>query len=397
MDGQEIAGERDAVDRFALARELRAEGLTVISAVEKNLDQKARRFSFNLTLGRRVKLKDKIVFAGNLGSMLAAGLSLGRALSVLSRQTGNKYFRQIINNLGERINQGESLSKALSAHPKVFPEVLVAMVESAEESGKLPEALKLVAEQLEKSYGLQRKIIGALIYPAVIVVAIIVIGILMMIFLIPTLSATFRDLKVPLPFTTQLVIGLSDFLINNLVVVLSALFLATVLLLAFGRSTTGRRTFDYLILRLPFFNNLARQANSATVLRSASSLISAGVSMTKTIEITARVVQNHYYRLVLLEALDKVQKGFSLSAVLSAHQNLFPLFASEMAAVGEETGRLADLLLKGAEFFEEEVNQVTKNMSTIIEPALMVLIGLAVGFFAISMIGPMYSLSNAIK
>ena len=150
-------------------------------------------------------------------------------------------------------------------------------------------------------------------------------------------------------------------------------------------------------MHVPFINNLTRQSNSATVLRTISSLIAAGVSMTETIEITARVVQNHYYREVLIEAYDKVQKGFSLSAVFAAHQNLFPIFASEMAAVGEETGQLPELLLKGALFFEDEVDQVTKNLSTVIEPVLMIVIGVAVGFFAISMIGPMYSLSNAIK
>jgi len=399
MSGQEVAGAREAVDRFALARELRNEGLVVVTASEQTsggggwlVAKVFSSFSF-----LRVRMKDRIIFAGNLGSMLSAGLSLSRSLSVLSRQTSSKYFRQVIVEIGEKINKGGSLSQSLAAYPNVFPEFFSAMVASSEESGKLAEALKLVAEQLEKSYGLRRKILGALLYPTVIIIAVIAVAGLMMVFLIPTLSATFRELNVPLPFSTRLVIGLSDFLVNNLLLTVVSLALALILTIVFFRSGRGRIFLAAVVLRLPFVKHLVQQSNSATVLRSLSSLISAGVSMTRAIEVTTKVIQNYYYQQVLDEALEKIQKGLPLSAVLAAHQNLFPIFASEMAAVGEETGRLADLLLKGAEFFEDEVNQVTKNLSTIVEPVLMILIGLAVGFFAISMIGPMYSLSNAIS
>jgi type IV pilus assembly protein PilC len=395
--GEEEVGQREATDRFSLARQLRSEGLTVINVTELKPSSKRNFLSGVNFSWQHVKLKDKIIFAGNLSSMLLAGLSLSRSLTVLSKQTSNKYFRTVIDQVGEKINKGESFSRALTSFPKVFPEVFVAMVGAAEESGKMPEALKLIAEQLEKSYGLRRKIIGALIYPAVIVVAIIAIAILMMIFLIPTLSTTFRELNVPLPLSTRIIIGLSDFMVNNLFLVIGLIVIVSFSLVTFFRTKTGKRFLSAVLLRLPLISNLTRQANSATVLRTTSSLISAGVSMTETLEITARVVQNYYYRRVLVEAYDKVQKGLPLSAVLAAHQNLFPVFASEMAAVGEETGQLADLLLKGATFFEEEVNQVTKNLSTIIEPVLMIVIGLAVGIFAVSMIGPMYSLSNAIK
>jgi len=395
MSGQEVSGTREAPDRFTLARELRGEGLVVVNAFEKPAGGARRWLSWSISFGR-VKTKDLIIFTNNLGSMLSAGLSLSRALSVLSRQTGNKYFKRTIIEIEERIGKGGSLSQSLAAYSKIFPDFFVAMVASAEESGKLAEALKLVGEQLEKSYGLQRKIMGALLYPAVIVMAIAIVGALMMIFLIPTLSATFKELNVPLPLSTRLVISLSDFLVNHILSVSLSIVAVLSYLIYFLRTKRGRRLISWTMLRLPFIKDLTRQANSATVLRSLSSLISAGVSMTRTIEVTIKVVQNQYYQEVLTEALGKIQKGLPLSNVLTAHQNLFPIFAGEMAAVGEETGRLADLLLKGAEFFEDEVNQVTKNLSTIIEPLLMIIIGIAVGFFAVSMIGPMYSLSNAI-
>jgi type IV pilus assembly protein PilC len=398
--GEELTGERESADRFALARELRVEGLIALAVDEINSTQKPHSGSswlkFELKLGR-VKMKDKIVFANNLSAMVSAGLPLSRALSVMARQTSNKYFKKVIGEIEAKIGRGESLSQALANYPKIFPEVFVAMVAAAEETGRLPEALKLVGEQLEKSYALRRKIIGAMIYPSVIVVAIIVIGILMMIFLIPTLSATFRELNVPLPLSTKLVIGLSDFLVNNVFVVIIGLLFLVGLLAWLPKTKPGKRVFDRLLLHLPFINNLTRQVNSAVIMRTTSSLVSAGVSLTKTMEVTEKVVQNYYYKQVMVEALDKVQKGIPLSVIFSAHQNLFPIFASEMSAVGEETGKMPEMLLKGALFFEDEVDQVTKNLSTIIEPVLMIIIGVAVGIFAISMIGPMYSLSSAIK
>jgi type IV pilus assembly protein PilC len=255
----------------------------------------------------------------------------------------------------------------------------------------------MVSEQLGKSYDLRRKIKGAMIYPAVIITAMVIIGILMMIFLIPTLTATFRELNVELPISTRIIIGLSEFMVNNIILVVIGLVALVAGSISFFNSKKGKRFLDSLILRLPVISDLSRKVNSAVVMRTCSSLISSGVSMIRTIEITEQVVQNHHYKDVMKEALEKVQKGISLSSVFNAHQNLFPIFVGEMTAVGEETGRLPDMMLKGAIFFEEEVDQVTKNLSTIVEPILMIVIGIAVGFFAVSMIGPMYSLSSAIK
>ena len=393
--GKQRTGEQEAEDKFSLARLLRAEGLTVI-AVEDALARR-NKAKFSLSWRRRVSLRDKIIFANNLSAMLSAGLSLSRALSVLERQTENKFFSRTIGLMVKAIDKGSSFSQSLVEQKKVFPEVFVAMVETAEESGKLPETLKLVANQLEKTYGLQRKIIGALIYPAIIVLVIIAIAVLMMIFLVPTLSATFKELGVPLPLSTRVVIGTSDFLVNNLPLVGAIVLFIVSLATFFLRTKSGQRFLAKMFLFLPVFRRLTKSANSAKVLRTISSLISAGVGLRRALEITGRVVTNHYYRQVILNAKKEVEKGRVFSDILAENDNLFPVFASEMTAVGEETGRLADLLLKGAEFFEDEVDQATKNLATVIEPFLMVVIGLAVGLFAISMIGPMYSLSNAIK
>lgn len=398
IKGQEIIGERESADRFSLARELRAEGLIALMIEDVNQRNERRWEKISLlNFFVRIKMKDRIIFANNLSVMIGAGLPLSRALSIIARQTSSRYFKKILQEVEAKVVKGKSLSQSLADYPKVFTEVFVAMIEASEETGRLPESLKLIGEQLEKNYALRKKIIGAMIYPAVIIVAIIVIGILMMVFLIPTLSTTFRELNVPLPLSTRLVIGLSDFMVKNIILIVAGLAMVIAVLPSITKTPTGKKMLDRLFLRLPLVNNLTQQINSAIIMRTISSLISAGVNLTKTIEVTEKVVQNYYYKQIMVEASEKVQKGISLSAIFAAHQNLFPIFTSEMAAVGEETGKLPEMLLKGAVFFENEVDQVTKNLSTIIEPVLMIVIGLAVGLFAISMIGPMYSLSNAIQ
>ncbi len=394
--GEMVEGVREAKDRFSLSREMKGEGYFVISAVAS--EGKVSKLSvkkFNTWLGR-VSLKDKIIFANNLSAMIVAGLSLTRALSVIERQTTNQYFKGILKQLSDKISKGESLSGAMKLYPDIFPEVFVAMVASGEESGNLPGALKVVGEQMSKSYDLRRKVRGAMIYPAIIIVVIIAIGALMMIFLVPTLTSTFTELEVELPLSTKIVIFTSDFMANNIIITLGTLAVLIVGMIWYGRTAQGKRVYNYTLLHLPVVKNLTKKVNSAVAMRTISSLIVSGVSMLETLKITQRVLQNVYYKEAIEEAIEKVQKGIGLSTVFESRSELFPVLVGEMALVGEETGDLPAMLLNGAKFFEDEVDQATKNLSTIIEPVLMVFIGIAVGFFAISMIGPMYSLSGSI-
>ncbi len=394
--GEEISGERDASDQLALSRELRAEGLTPILAKaitpKKNLADSI--------LGLFVKdlsLREKVLFADNLGSMITAGLSLSRALEVIERQGGSKRYKDVVHTLAERIKSGGSLHEALSARKDIFSPIFIAMVAAGEESGKLPESLAIISDQLNKNYELRRKIKGAMMYPAVIICVIILIGILMMMYVVPTLTATFKDLGVDLPLTTQMVIWFSDFVGEHKIM---SILLPTLLIVVGWRGIKlpgVKRLFERLVLRLPLISPVVRNVNAAVTMRTISSLISSGVSMTESLQITEDVLQNHAYKQALIHARENVQKGIPLSQTFHSYEHIYPILVTELAAVGEETGDLPGMLLKGAQFYEKEVDQVTKNLSTIIEPALMVLIGIAVGFFAIAMLGPMYSLTDAIK
>ena len=392
--GEELNGERDTTDRFALAREMRSEGLTLLLAqpiIQSGTQVTLRRF-----FAGAVKMRDKIIFASNLSAMVSAGLSLSRSFVVMERQTKNKRFKTVIAGLAHRLSGGDSLASALAAYPDVFPPVFTAMVAAGEESGKLPQALQVVADQLTKSYDLRRKVRGAMIYPAIIIVVIIAIGILMMIFLVPNLTAIFKEMGAELPLSTRVVIAVSNLLSQHTLLAIGGLLAVIFGLIAFFRSARGKLASDYLAIHLPLIHPIVHEVNGAVTMRTLASLLSSGVGMVEALQITGRVIQNHYYQAILAEGAAAVEKGKPLSAVFKAHENLYPVLVGEMIEVGEETGKLSELLLKGALFYEEEVNQATKNLSTIIEPLLMVVIGIAVGFFAVSMIGPIYSLSDAL-
>lgn len=399
MEGQELVAERQAPDRFSLARDLRSEGWTLI--VAKDIAQTKKnwlnKLSFGPALTGRINLKDKILFVNNLGAMVGAGLPLSRALSAISRQTKKKSLKAMLDAVAIRIGQGESLSRALGQYPETWPEIFTAMINAAEESGRLPETLKTLGEQLSKTYDLKRKIKGAMIYPAVIIVAIIAVGVLMLIFLIPTLAATFTEMKVDLPVSTRIVIGVSNLLANHYLVFLILVIGTVAGFWKFAKTKLGARLIDQGLMRLPVVGDLDKKYNSAIIMRIVSSLVGAGVSLVESLAITQKVTGNVFYQEALVVATDKIQKGVTLSSIFNEREDLFPIFVGEMAMVGEETGKLPEMLLRGALFYEEDVDQATKNLSTIIEPVLMILIGIAVGFFAVSMLGPMYSLSSAIK
>jgi len=294
------------------------------------------------------------------------------------------------------VSHGKTLSESLGKQPKVFSQLFVSMVKAGEESGNVSGALGIVSSQMEKSYLLVKKVRGALIYPAVIIFVMIIIGILLLIFMVPTLSATFEGLGVELPLSTRVLIYSSNFLINNILMVLVALIVFATSLTLFLKSRIGRNFSDNLFIHVPVLGLMIKEFESARSARTLSSLLSAGVEIIVALDVTADVLQNHLYKNAIGQARTAIEKGEPMSAVFVANEHLYPLFVGEMVAVGEETGKISEMLMGVADYYEEEVDQKTKNLSTIIEPVLMVIIGIGVGFFAISMLAPTYSLVDYI-
>ncbi len=392
-DGIKYEGIKESNDKFTLYEELKADGSTLLVASEVT----KIKFNINVPFIDSIPEHQKIIFARNLGSMINAGLSLAKALDILEKQITNKRFKKIIESLEASIRKGQTLSLACSEYPDVFPQLFTSMVKAGEESGNLADSLKIVANQLEGSYKLKKKVQGAMVYPSIILSVMIIIGVLMLVLVVPSITATFKDLKIELPFMTQVLISASDFLKNNIVTTLLALVSVVIVCYIFFRSKSGKRILDYIFLKLPVIGEITKETNSARITRTISSLLSSGVPYAEAISITRDVVQNGYFKDVLTSAISTVEKGGMISSVFMENTNLCPIFVAEMSVVGEETGRLPSMFMEVANFYEESVDQKTKNISTIIEPVLMVIIGLAVAIFALAIIKPIYSLTDSIQ
>ncbi|OHA62035.1 MAG: hypothetical protein A2117_01995 [Candidatus Wildermuthbacteria bacterium GWA2_46_15] len=384
----------EAKDEQELASALRQEGLFLISFKAEELSQKNKRsiFSFN----RGVGISDKVFFIRNLRVMTSAGVSLPRALDTLAVQARNKQLKKALTEIEEKIIHGQSLSESLREYPDIFPEIFQNMIKVGEESGTLEQVLNNLCQQLEKQQELRSKIIGAMVYPLVVISAMIGIGFLMLIIVVPQLAETFAELELPLPLTTKIVIGLGVFLQTRWYL-LPLIILALVFSLrGILRTRAGKQFFDKIFLKIPVLSQLVKETSAANFTRTLGSLIGSGVPLVRSLEIIAGTLGNIYFRESLLEAAEKVRKGAKLSDSLKPYENLYLPIVVQMIEVGEETGETSQVLDQLATFLEDEVANTTKNLASLIEPLLMLAVGGAVGFFAISMIQPMYSMLEAI-
>lgn len=395
-NGEVVEGSLTSDDRFSASRELKSRGFLPLSINEK------RKYSLNplesfQKLFSRVSTSEKIILTKNLSGMLKAGLPISRSLSVLEKQTKNEALKKILRSIEDEIGGGGTFSSGLAKFPNVFSNLFVSMTRAGEESGNLVGTLNEIKINLEKSHNLTKKIKGALFYPAVILCAMILIGVLMFAFVVPTLAKTFRDIGADLPSSTKFIISLGDFFSKHLLLALISITGIITGFIYLVKAKFMAKYIDYLVLKLPMIGTMAKEINTARTARTVSSLLISGVSIIKAIDITQDVVQNIYYKKALEEAKDVVEKGAPFSEVFRERSDLFPIMMSEMMQVGEETGKQSDMLLEIALFYEGEIDNKTKNLSTIIEPILMLIIGAAVGFFAVSMISPIYSVMENIK
>jgi type IV pilus assembly protein PilC len=393
--GEVYKGEKDANDHYELYKILRDQGEEVVEFKEK---RSSKGFNVNLSISffDKVKTIEKINFARNLAAMLEAGLALSRALVIIERQSRSKTFKKVVSNLIQEVDKGVTLSDSMSKQKKVFPQLFIAMVHAGEQSGTLTESLKIVALQMESAYDLDKRVKGAMMYPAVILLTMIIIGILMMIYVVPTLLSTFSELKVKLPPATQLVLNISNLFQHHGLLMLIIIVISFSFLVWWSKKESGRAFIHAFILKIPVIGTLVQEVNTARTARTMSSLLSSGVDIVESINITATVVQNIYFRKVLEKASLAIKNGELMSKTFNQYTKYYPLFFVEMISVGEETGKTGEMLFGVAKYFEDDVNHKTKDMSTIIEPVLILMIGGAVGFFAVAMIQPMYSLVGSV-
>jgi len=352
--------------------------------------------SFAALTAPKVTARDLAVFCRQLATMVQAGMPLLTCLNVLGQQSDNKTLRLTAASVAMAVEAGNTLSEALRAFPKIFPELFVTMVEAGETGGALEEVLERLATQLEKDADIRAKVKSAMSYPLVILAVALAAISIILIFVLPTFTEMLTSMNLPLPVPTLLVIGLSDFLRGYWYLVLLSLAGAVFALRQYARTKNGRRAVDRLMLRLPVFGTLIRKMIIARVNRTLSSLVRSGVPLLQSLAIVRRIAGNQIVAEAILSAENSVKEGEGLAKPLE-RSRVFPPMVTRMIAIGEDTGALDNLLDRVAQFYEREVDATVSRLSSILEPLLMVFFGLVVGFILLAVYLPMFSVVAGIS
>lgn len=347
------------------------------------------------TLFGRVTSADQMLFLDNLSTMIKAGLALAPALRTITSEVKNKYFKKILDHIYDLIENGQALSESMKHYPKVFPEMIVSAVEVGENTGALSESLGHLANIIKSQRRLRAKVISALIYPCVVIVAMIGISLFLAFFVFPQLIDVFNEAEVKLPVilsTVQFIVWATKiyywYIIGGFVILI-------IIIIFLFKIYAVRLAWHKLALRIPFVGNLVKELCLSRFSGNLHALLAAGLSIVKCLEIVARTVPNLYYRQEILKMAKELEKGHSLADSMAERPKLFSSLSVQLCRVGEETGELENILIKIEEYYEERVNNVLANLSTIIEPVLLVIVGVAVGFIALSVISPMYELTQS--
>ncbi|MCX6759917.1 MAG: type II secretion system F family protein [Candidatus Nealsonbacteria bacterium] len=397
LKGIPKSGTIEAENQQQVARSLKEDGYILVSAKAEGQGEKFKS-SFSLPFLSGVSLSEKMIFTRNLQVMVSAGVSLPNSLKILSRQSKSRKFKKVISEISEGVVKGENFSDLLTRHKSVFSDLYCNMVRVGEESGTMESVLSILTKQMEKEHELKSRIIGAMVYPAVILVTMMGIGVLMLILVIPKLAETFKDLGIDLPPTTRFVIWLGNSA-RDFWYLIPVLIFGVIFLFKLGAKTKiGKFLIDTMVLKIPVVSGLVKKTNSAYTVRTLGSLIASGVPITRALELVAGSLSNSYFKKAILASSEKIKKGGKLADALKEYEEkLYSSLVIQMIEIGEETGKTAEILNKLADFFEEEVANATKNLSAIIEPVMMVVIGAVVGFFVVSMIQPMYGMIQGMK
>lgn len=343
-----------------------------------------------------VPLREKLFFVQYLGIMIKSGISLSISLKTLSKQTENKYFAFVIDDISQKVEKGVTLTESLGPHSKIFGELFINMIEAGEISGKLEEVLDQLYIQMKKSYELMSKVKGALTYPAVIIIAMGGIGTFMMVVIVPKLLGIFKSFEAELPLATRILIAMSNFLQENGILSAVTFVLIVLSFIKILRTKKGKFIFQGILLKTPIISPIIKKINLARFARTVSTLLKTDIMIIKTFQITSNTLGNSHYRKAVKEMSERISKGSQINEIVSNYPLLFPPVVSQMINVGEQTGQLDTILGQLAEFYEGEVDKIMNNLPSIIEPILILVLGLGVGAVAVAIIMPMYSLTSAI-
>ena len=361
----------------------------------KPVNEKIKITGFNDYLVR-IKLVDKITFIKNLGVMIKSGLPVSKALKILSTQTTNSKLAKIVSNIQRQVEAGSSLADSLVKYPDVFSPIFISMVRVGEVSGNLDQSLTYLGEQLQKDYDLMSKARGAMTYPIIVLIVLGLVGFAMFTFVLPKLTATFKEFAVKLPITTRVVIAIVDVFAKYGIFLMIGFIGLGIAFFYWRKSQSGKIVIHRAVFYIPVISGIVKQINLARFIRVFASLLKSGMPIVEALEVSSHVVGNIYYQRTIADAAAKVKVGSPLSTGFSREPGLFPGLVVQMMEVGEESGTTDTVLSEVGNFYEAEVDQTMKNLSSILEPVIMVIIGVVVGFLALALITPIYQITQSI-
>ncbi len=388
-EGEAKTGVIDAANRDIAIAALQRRNLIIIAVAET---QEGGFFSKPLSIFKRIKPRDIVILSRQLSTLFEAKVPVLTSLKLLAGETENPALREKMGELLDDIQGGSSISEAMSKQPDVFSKFFVNMVRSGEESGKLDEVFSYLASYLERNYELASKARGALIYPIFVLVAFVGVMILMLTVVIPKLSAILEETGQELPIYTKAIIAASNFLLDYGIFVLIALIIGAISAWYYLRTSQGKANFSRFQLSIPYVGVLYRKLFLGRILDNFDTLLSSGVSVIRTLELTADVVDSEVFRQILTESIEAVKGGSSISNSLSRYEDI-PGLVVQMIRVGEETGKLAFVLKTLARFYKREVDTAIETLMSLIEPALIIVLGLGVGLLVAGILGPIYNIT----
>lgn len=392
-EGKPTAGLVEAANSAVASKLLREKQLFVIS-----LRETQDRTSVKAKLGKfkKIGFGEIVNFTRQLSTMITAGLSIPDSLTILRTQTNNPTMASVINDIEHQIVGGGNLGDSLARFPKYFTPIYIALVRAGEKSGTLDQVLERLSETLENQQEFKSKVKGAMIYPVIILVGMAVVISVMMIVVVPKMTQMYKDFGISLPVTTQILISFSNFMVRFWWLMLGAGFGAAALFKKWRKTAMGELVIDSLILKLPLMGELTKKVILVEFTRTLAMLITSGIHILEGLQILRDSLGNVLFRNAITEISKKIEKGFPIGATFGQYQ-VFPPIVSQMIKVGEETGKLDDTLNKLSKYFQTESENLVKGLTTAIEPIIMVVLGVGVGFIVISIITPIYSLTSQFK
>lgn len=392
-DGKEVSGLVDATSEQEAAKIIQSKGLNILFIKKKAAKKKKVAKQLTFVIGGKIKTKDLVIFFRQFSVMISANVSMVDALKIIVIQTVNVKLKMLLSEIADEVDGGSRLSDVMSRHPKIFSNFYTSVIRGGETSGKLSEALNYLADEMEKDYDMMSKIRGAMVYPVFVFSGLIIVGIVMMVFVIPKLTNVLAESGTELPIATKILIGTSDIL-RDYWFLLIILLIGSGFLIKFLASTSkGAFLMDYGLLHLPIFGPLFQKIYIVRFARSMDTLLSGGITVPESLEITSNVVNNKVYSNLLSKAKKEVDDGSTVSSTLEGNKSI-PEMVSQMIGIGEKTGKLDVVLARVADFYGREVNNTIANLMTVMEPLIMIIMGIAVGIMVAAIILPMYNMAS---